>query len=232
MRTRDVHKEDLVRRKAIELIVQEGIEHFSMNRLARDCGISVGTLYIYYRDKEDLIIQLGREISKPFFDIMLRDFSPDMPFRTGLLQQWKNRAYYNLTYPLESAFVEIIRHTPYQQQVVETTMQPFKDAMWRFVDKSIKAGELIPISSIQVFWSIAYGPLYILLRFHHEKKGVGNEPFQITDPVLQEAFDLVLKALTPTSIHPSEHPPYEHRHTTSTRLPNKHQFTRSGKPHR
>ena len=55
MRTRDTDKEKLVIEKAIEQIVQDGFQGFSMNKLAKACNISVATLYIYYQDKDDLI---------------------------------------------------------------------------------------------------------------------------------------------------------------------------------
>ena len=55
MRSRDSVKVDLVKQKAIELLVRSGVEGFSVNKLAKACGISVATLYIYYRDKDDLI---------------------------------------------------------------------------------------------------------------------------------------------------------------------------------
>ena len=61
MRTRNTGKEQLVKQKAIKLVVRDGFEGFSMNKLARACGISVATLYIYYKDKDDLIIRVALE---------------------------------------------------------------------------------------------------------------------------------------------------------------------------
>ncbi|WP_245895661.1 TetR/AcrR family transcriptional regulator [Flavobacterium album] len=66
MRTRNADKEELVKQKAIELLVKEGFQGFSMNKLAKASGISVATLYIYYQDKDDLIKQIGIEIGKTF----------------------------------------------------------------------------------------------------------------------------------------------------------------------
>ena len=51
MRTRDPIKEEVVKQKAIELLVDKGIEGFSMNRLAKESGVSVATLYIYYSQR-------------------------------------------------------------------------------------------------------------------------------------------------------------------------------------
>ena len=61
MRTRDIEKERLVKEKAMELVVKGGLENFSVNKLAKECGISVATLYIYYKDKDDLITKVAIE---------------------------------------------------------------------------------------------------------------------------------------------------------------------------
>jgi TetR/AcrR family transcriptional repressor of multidrug resistance operon len=61
MRTRNTDKVQLVKQKAIELIVKNGLEGFSMNKLARACNVSVATLYIYYKDRDDLIIKVAVE---------------------------------------------------------------------------------------------------------------------------------------------------------------------------
>ena len=66
MRTRDENKEQSVRQKALELLVNQGFEGFSMQKLAKAAKVSPATLYIYYKDKEDLITSIGIEVGKKF----------------------------------------------------------------------------------------------------------------------------------------------------------------------
>jgi TetR/AcrR family transcriptional repressor of multidrug resistance operon len=66
MRTRNIDKQQLVKQKAIELLVKDGFEGFSINKLAKACGISVATLYIYYKDRDDLILRIGIEEAERF----------------------------------------------------------------------------------------------------------------------------------------------------------------------
>ena len=71
-----------------------GVEGFSVNKLAKECGISVATLYIYYRDKDNLIRKIVAEEARRMSDAMLESFDPELSFADGLRQQWKNRAHY------------------------------------------------------------------------------------------------------------------------------------------
>ncbi|PTS94554.1 TetR/AcrR family transcriptional regulator, partial [Pedobacter sp. HMWF019] len=70
MRARDIDKENLVKKTAIEIIGKGGFEKFSINKLAKACGISVATLYIYYKDKEDLLSSLATELGRKMGDAM------------------------------------------------------------------------------------------------------------------------------------------------------------------
>jgi TetR/AcrR family transcriptional regulator, multidrug resistance operon repressor len=47
MRTRDEQKEITIREKALEMIVEQGFDGFSMQKLAKAAKVSPGTLYIY-----------------------------------------------------------------------------------------------------------------------------------------------------------------------------------------
>jgi TetR/AcrR family transcriptional repressor of multidrug resistance operon len=178
------------------MLVEEGFQGFSMNKLAKVCGISVATLYIYYKDKEDMIIKIGTEIGKEFMATTLKGFSPKMHFAEGLKKQWENRSAFALKHPTEVAFYEIIRHARHDDFMLGKTMKDFKATMEEFSHNAIKNKELIPLS-IEVFWTVAYGPLYSLLRFHHEGKSIGGKPFKFSKQKMYEALELVIKALTP-----------------------------------
>lgn len=196
MRTRDAEKEKIVRREAIEMLVRDGFQGFSMNKLAQASGISVATLYIYYRDKDDMIIKIGADIGKKFMEKTLQGFDPSMSFAVGLKKQWENRAAFAIKFPREVACYEIIRHSRHGDDIIEGSLRGFKATMGEFTHKAIKNKELISVS-VEVFWSIAYGPLYTLLRFHEEGKSIGGRPFKFSKKVMNETFQLVLKSLTP-----------------------------------
>lgn len=196
MRTRDEQKEKLVIEKAIDLIVSDGFEGFSMNKLAKACNVSVATLYIYYTDKDDLLKKIGAQIGINFFNVTLKDFSVDMSFEDGLRKQWENRAAFAIRYPKEVSFFEIIRHSPHGDYIMSESLLEFKDMMNAFFNNAIQRKQLIPLP-VEVFWSVAYGPLYSLLRFHREGKSMGGKPFTFNAEMMDETFELVVKALRP-----------------------------------
>jgi AcrR family transcriptional regulator len=116
MRTRDINKEVNIREKAIELIAQEGLDSFSMQKLAKAAGVSPATLYIYYEDREDMILKLATEVTLESMEASLKGMYPKMPFAEGMHVQWKNRMEYYLKHPNEIEFIEQIRYTPLHER--------------------------------------------------------------------------------------------------------------------
>lgn len=196
MRTRNEIKEQQVRQKALELIVSQGFEGFSMQKLAKAAEVSPATLYIYYKDKEDLITSIGIEIGQKFSENILKDFDSNLPFSEGMRIQWRNRAQYAIENKLETEFYEQIRSSSFKEKVMESVVDDFKTSMGHFVHNAIHRGELSPMP-LEVFWTIAYAPLYNLIRFHNEGRSIGGRAFSLSEEIMDNTLALVLKALKP-----------------------------------
>lgn len=194
MRTRNTNKEQLVKSKAIDLLLRDGLEGFSVNKLAKECGISVATLYIYYKDKDDLIMQIGQEEVKNMSAQMLEGFDPEAKFEEGLRVQWKNRAKCVLNNPKIAQLFEQLRTSTYQEAIMDAFKNEFKEHMGRFMKNAVDRGEILAMP-VEVYWSIAYAPLYNLLRFHNEGRSLAGKKFVINDKIMWQTFDLVLRAL-------------------------------------
>jgi AcrR family transcriptional regulator len=194
VRTRDTQKLELVKQKAIELCVEEGLEGFSVNKLARACKISVATLYIYYKDKDDLIMQIAAEEGQKMTDILMKGFDPELPFAEGLRIQWKNRLKYMTENPKMGMFFDQLRSSSYQNNVERVIFQRFKTAVSAFMNNAMERGE-IDRMPVEVYWSIAVGPLYTLIRFQQHGHNLSGKPFKMTNKMVWQLFDLVIKSL-------------------------------------
>jgi len=197
MRARDEQKEEAIREEALKMIVEKGFDGLSMQKLAKAAGVSPATIYIYYKDRDDLIVQLWVHEMDKMIDATLRDFDPDASFAEGLRVQWMNRARYSIENPLNSEFLEQIKHSPYHNVSIDKVDPRFLEAMQRFVHNGIRRKEIVKLP-MEVYWSIAFAPLYNLVRMHMAGRGLGGrQPFVLDDKMLEQTLKLVIKALTP-----------------------------------
>ena len=193
MRSKDENKELIIREKAIEMIVNEGFDGLSMQKLAKEANISASTIYIYFQSREDLLNKLFIEVQEKFEKDALRNFDPKMDFESGLWLQWRNRYNNICKNPLEFQFHEQFRNSPLiRHKDIKPTA--FKELMNEFVRNAVKKGELVNIPIVH-YWAIAFGPFYTLIKFHLEQASMAGTPFILKEQSLKQTFNLVMKAL-------------------------------------
>jgi TetR/AcrR family transcriptional repressor of multidrug resistance operon len=196
MRMRDEHKEKSIRETAMKMIVEEGFDGLSMQKLAKAASVSPATIYIYFKNREDLIAQLYMDVQKTFSEVNLKGFSPEMSLEEGLWLQWKNRLRFIQKFPIHFKFQEQFRNSPLINRDCVTHVSEFKDNMKRFVMNAVHKGEMKRVEP-EIFWAQAYGPFYALLRFHLEERSMMSKKFKLTEDLLKSAFKLVIKGLRP-----------------------------------
>lgn len=194
MRARSLDKEKTVKENAIAMIGQGGLENFSINKLAKISNVSVATIYIYYKDKDDLIFQLATEQGNEFADLILKDFNAEMSFEEGLRQQWTNR-YQQMMFRKEGVlFMFRLKESPYYRDFLRVLMDRMKKELQLFLENAIARGEIDPIS-MEIYWSVTHAPLYSLFKFHYDGCDLDGEPYTLTEATFWQTFGLVLRAL-------------------------------------
>lgn len=197
MRPRDPEKQKVIRENALKIFFEQGFGGFSMQKLAKASGVSPATLYIYYKDRDDLIIQLCREETRKQNSAALEGFDPGMPFAEGLKILWLNRAHYAMENPLEVHFIEQVRYTPFYEEALKSNDINFSEIMREFSMNSIKKKELVKLP-VEVYWSVAFAPLYQLLKMDLHKMGFPTmRRFDFDEKMMMQTLELVLKALRP-----------------------------------
>ncbi len=197
MRTRDPRKESALREKAMAMVVKDGFDGLSMQKLAKAAKVSPATIYIYWKDRDDLILQLYADAFRKMSEQTLQDFDSTASFKEGLRVQWKNRARYCMENPIESHFMEQVKFSPLHDRAQAGIDSEFMRTMKAFVKGAIARGELVKVP-VEVYWSVAFAPLYQLVKFHKHGRGMpGSGPFSLDDKTLNTTLELVLKALKP-----------------------------------
>ena len=155
MRARDPQKERAICEKALDTIVRCGFDGLSMQKLAKEVGVSPATIYIYFENRDDLILSLYRDESRKMAEATLEGFDPGASLAVGLRVQWKNRARYCLENPREAHFLEQIRHSPFHSYDEPGKGRDFIEAMRTFCRGAIERGELVRVP-VEVYWSVAF----------------------------------------------------------------------------
>jgi len=77
MRHRDEHKQQALLEATLHEVAEHGFAVTSVARIARAAGMSPGTLYLYYRGKDDLLEATFREVSRRIIAVAIEAFQAE-----------------------------------------------------------------------------------------------------------------------------------------------------------
>jgi AcrR family transcriptional regulator len=117
MRNKDEAKKQAIRKATLKVVDQLGFAGIKMADLARTVGVSVSTLYVYYKSKEDLIQSLAIELMQEATVESQKSANKQLPFTVQLFELWNFWVLYSLDNILEVSFLEQLKHSPYYESV-------------------------------------------------------------------------------------------------------------------
>ncbi|SHM79611.1 transcriptional regulator, TetR family [Chitinophaga jiangningensis] len=196
MRPKNLEKEQAIKTIALNIIATEGLENLTMQKLAAAAGISPRTIYIKYKDKEDLLIKLFIEEALGAFEkALLQDFDAGMTLEAGITKIWLNGFHY-LRYN-QPAFA-LIRHGQASPLLVKAFQEhhinegSFFQPIHQFIQQQITAGKLVPLP-YEALRAMLFAPLMDLVSEYFEHT---VRPQQvITEAVLLQCCSALIKGL-------------------------------------
>ena len=78
MRTKDIDKQQRIKDAMISLILKEGINGASVAKIAREANVSPATIYVYYRNKDDMLSEVFGEYVEKCYSYLCKRIYPQM----------------------------------------------------------------------------------------------------------------------------------------------------------
>ena len=72
------------------LMAKEGLHHLSMHKLAKEAGIAAGTIYLYFKSKDELLAQFARRVFNKFVTAIEEGFDESQSFFEQYRKMWWN----------------------------------------------------------------------------------------------------------------------------------------------
>jgi len=188
MRPKDETKREAILNAAMLLINTFGLAHTSMSKIAREAGVSPATIYIYFENKNDLLLTLYVEVKREMSRAILDSIDDDLDVRDAFRLMWENLYAYYFAYPDHFVFAEQFCNAPIADEVAEEEAKSFFTPFTHLIERGLNEGVLkqIPIDLLVAF---AFHPLTQLAK-QHVKDGIAMD-----DEGLEAAFSCAWDAV-------------------------------------
>ena len=196
MRPKNLEKEAAIRSTALQIIAEEGLENLTMQKLAEKAQISPRTIYIKYKDKDDLLIKLFiDDVLGAYETAVLEDFSETMDLASGVKCVWVNAFRYFIQRKPAFVLMQYGKSSPllnkaFQERGIREGQ--FFAPIHRFLAIQVSKGVILDLP-FEVHRALLFAPLLDLINEYFEHAG---RPQQIiTEKLILDCSVITIKGL-------------------------------------
>ncbi|MBU2511396.1 TetR/AcrR family transcriptional regulator [bacterium] len=188
MRTKDEVKHDAIIQATIKLVNKIGFVSSSVSKIAKEAGVSPATLYIYYKNKEDLLTSTYVSIKQLMGKVLLKELDDSQPIRDSLKKIWLNLFDFTRENPEYFQFTEQFANSPYSDLVKRTEVEKYFEPLSRIVIRGIEQ-KIIKDISFDVLRAFYFHPAMVLSNARL------CQEFKSTPENVEAAFNLAWDAI-------------------------------------
>jgi AcrR family transcriptional regulator len=164
-RTRDQAKYDAIVNSSIQLINTVGFDGISISMIAEKAKVSPATIYIYFKNKEDLFTRIYIDIRKEMSQGALVGVEEGMTTEEIFKSIWHHAFSFNLKHPEYLTYREQFERTTMMRKIKAEDFELFQ-TIDSLLERGIKEKTIkeLPLSILTAF---SYAPIITLLNYHN-----------------------------------------------------------------
>ncbi len=161
MRTKDYEKKAALFESTVKLVNKIGFASSSVSKIAKEASVSPATIYVYYKNKEDLLVSTYIEIKLNLSKALLSGFNDKLPIRDILKNVWFNMFEYisnNLEY---YKFSEQFSNSPYSSLVNKKEVEQYFEPLIKVLQRGIEQ-KIIKNVNLDILVTFMFYPITVL----------------------------------------------------------------------
>lgn len=192
----NLEKRDAILAAALRLIARFGLHNAPMSAVAREAGVAVGTVYLYFPSKEAMINALYLHVLEDRNRTWKRErmATADTPLdaRAALWETWNGLAHWHLENEEGSNLIAQCRASGILSDETRAFEQQMDAQGLVVYERSVAEGHIRSMPRY-VLWALLAGPVYALVQM----RDAGET--EITEDLLRQTFDGVCRSILPES---------------------------------
>ena len=138
MRTKDDQKKEALFKATVKLVNEIGFASSSVSKIAKEANVSPSTIYVFFENKDDLLVSTYVEIKHNLSKALLEDLDEKRPIRDIIKSVWF-RVFKYISNNLEAYdYVEQFANSPYSSLVDRETLEKEYIPIINVIEKGIE----------------------------------------------------------------------------------------------
>lgn len=180
-------KQTAVMNATMRLVVLQGIHATPMSQIAKEAGVSAGTIYHYFASKEELFAVLYGTLKEQMGSALLHDDDPRQPYNKRFHRFWRNLFDFFSTHPAEFEFLELCERSPIISDEVRAEHTKHYQPVLNFLNIGIKTRVLCDMP-LELMSTTIYSSVATTIRFIRKHKEAQTISAQEETAILHTAL--------------------------------------------
>lgn len=171
---------------ALRLFVEFGFHNTPTSKIAKEAGISSGTLFYFFPTKDDLVVALYLDIKTKLGCEISESIATEKSYKEIFRKYYEGTLNWAMHHKTEFKFIEQFNSSPYLKKIAEEEIQkhikPLKELLQNAIDERI-----IKSMELEIIFTLISGHTFSINQYL-----LANE---LTDykrnEVIKETFDLI-----------------------------------------
>ncbi len=185
-----MNKKDLLINAALKLFVDNGFHGTATSKIAQEAGVANGTLFQYFKTKDELIIALYIHIKDELADFINKNTKENAEFKETIKSQVLSSLYWALDNSIKFRFIQQFHSSPYIGQVEQEVIQKQVEPHLTLIQKGIKQGVLKPLPADLVY-SLMSNQVFGLYQFLTSKKLSKARQKETIETIFEMLWDML-----------------------------------------
>jgi AcrR family transcriptional regulator len=169
---------------AVALFAHRGFYGTTVPEIAQAAGVATGSIYLYFKTKEELVNAALAERKQGMFDVIVAAAGAGGDLETRFRRLWRQLVAYAVAHPSDFLFFEMHHHAGYVEPATQAAGDRIMAVAVAFV-REVMAAYRIAAPSPEAAVSLVWGALVGLLK-------AADQKYLRLDPQLVEIAGLVL----------------------------------------
>ena len=173
----------------LELVARQGFHGTPASQIATRAGVGVGTIYRYFKDKDELIHALFHEVRQGLRGRIFKGLDEIDDLKQRFFISFSRMLREFIAHPLEIRFIEQYHFSPYSTCHNDNAEINRDDEYVRLFNDLHDAGLIKDLPRV-VLKSLTFGPLVSLAREHDSR------PFPVDEAIITATVQACWDAIT------------------------------------
>lgn len=168
-RPKDQSKVDNIYQAALQLVIRRGFNGFKMADVAKAAGVATGSLYTYFRNKEELVNALFLDTASQLYSPLQVELSKE-PLREQFLKIWSTYFNYCFVHPDHMLFIDQYQHSGFLSDENKNEAKLHLKTFDNFLQQAQEKGAIRNLN-LEVLKALILGSVHEFIKLNIEHPG-------------------------------------------------------------